>query len=107
MSRDQAIADMLGALSSSILGSSVVVDGTPLEAVKRTLPQEEALAFAGGEFAAEGLLVEGIRLTVNSDSLTYQPVVDGEMTVDGLRYDIKAVSKSGNKTRITLLRYTA
>jgi len=105
VSRDQAIADLIGATSSSILGSSVVVDGVTLEAVKKTLPQEEALSFAGGQFAMDGLLVEGIRLTVDIALLPYPPMVRGEMVVDGVRFEVKAVSKSGNKCRITLLRY--
>ncbi len=105
MTRDEVIANMLGALSSDVLGVSVVVDGVPTQAVKKNLPQEEAMAFAGGQFAQDGLLVEGIRLTVDVTSMVYPPVVGGEMVVDGPRYDIKAVAMSGNKWRITLLRY--
>jgi hypothetical protein len=105
MTRDDAIADMLSACSTSGIGSTIDVDGISLDAVKKNLSQEEALAFAGRQFAMDGLLVEGVRLTVDSRQLFYPPVIGGEMLVDGLRYDIKAVSRSGNKCRITLLRY--
>lgn len=105
MTRDEALADLAGSITPGEMGSSHLLDGKAVDAVRRNLTQEEAQAFAGGQFVGDGLLVEGFRLTVDSTRLLYQPVVGGRINVDGLDFDIKAVQKTGILRRITCLRY--
>ena len=101
------MAQLAAATSADVMGSTVEIDGAPCGAVKKSLSQKEALSFAGGQFAVDGLLVEGIRLTVDVTTLPYRPMVGGEVDIDGDVYDVKAIAKSGDKWRITMLRYLA
>lgn len=103
--RADAIADLARATGADILGTVVTVDGTGIEMVKRHLDQEEALAFAGGQYADDGLEVEGIRLTVSAIKLGYEPLVGIRMVVDGAKFTVRQVRKIGMNRRITLTRY--
>jgi hypothetical protein len=105
MSIEQALADLAAATSSDVLGRPVEIDGKTIDCVKRNLEQEEAMAFAEGRFAGDGLLIEGFRISVDRNLLAYQPVVGGRMEVDGHSYDVRQVQTSGDLLRITLTRY--
>lgn len=105
MTIEQALADLATATSAEHLGRQHMLAGVPVVCVKREMTAEEASAFAGGRFAADGLAVEGIRVTVDSGLLTHIPVVGGQLNVDGFDYDIKTVTKTGNMVRISCLRY--
>ena len=105
MTRAEALADLAGAITPGVMGESHLLDGVAVDAVRRTLTQEEAQVFAGGHFAGDGLLFEGCRLTVDSTRLLYQPMAGGRINVDGIDFDIKAVQKIGLLRRITCLRY--
>ncbi|KJS00889.1 MAG: hypothetical protein VR65_10810 [Desulfobulbaceae bacterium BRH_c16a] len=105
MTIEKALADLAAATSSGVLGRPVDIDGFAVDAVKTGLNQEEAQAFAGGHFGADGLLIEGIRLTVDRNKLSWQPVVGGRMKIDGADYDIRQVGEIGILLRITLTRF--
>ena len=100
MTRDEAIADLAGAINDGEIGSEYLIDGKAVFAVRRSLSQEEMDVFSGG-----GLLTEGCRITADSTMLEYEPVTGGTIDIDGIVYDIKSVQKSGIKRRITCLRY--
>lgn len=107
MTRDQAIADLAAATGSEVLGRTLIIDGAVIDAVLRSLTIEEAMAFSGGQYADDGLSVEGLRLTVDVNVLGYEPVQGAEMVVDGSTYTVRLISKIGNNRRITLTRYLA
>jgi hypothetical protein len=105
MTRDEALADLAGAINPDEIGSNYLIDGVAVDAVRRSLNQEEAQSFAGGRFVGDGLLVEGFRLTVDAAKLVYPPIVGGRINVDGVEFEIKSVNKLGILRRITCLRY--
>lgn len=105
MTRDEALADLAASIDGGEIGSQHLIDGEVVRAVRRSLTTEEAQAFAGGAFSADGLLVEGFRLTVEAAKLTAIPVVGGTIEVDGVSYDVKSVQKVGVMLRITCARY--
>ena len=100
MSREQALADLLAAASSTeILGSNVLIDGTVYQAVKGGLTREESQAFA-----AAGLIVEGIRISIDVAKLGYQPTVGNWLKVDGRDYEVIRSQLSGALLQMTLTR---
>lgn len=106
MSIDQAIADILAASSSAdLLGCEVEVNGSPLVCVRRRLTTEEASAFAGGRYESEGLIMEGVRLTVDQAQLGYTPPLQSTMVIDGPEYTVRRVERRGRLLRITATRY--
>ncbi len=107
MSRAQAIADLAAATAEDVLGGMVNINGTDLVAVKRNLTQEELVPFTAGRYGGDGMLIEGVRLTVTADNLSYEPVAGGEMTVDWVDYTVRTTQKIGLNRRITLTRFAA
>lgn len=107
MTRDEALADLAASISEGEHGRQHLIDGTVVTAVRRSLTTEEAKAFAGGAYAADGLLVEGFRMTVEASLLPSVAVVGGTIDIDGVIYDVKSVLKIGIMLRITCVRYLA
>lgn len=105
MNIDDALDLLASATSSEVLGRPVEIDGFAIDAVKTGLTQEEAQAYAGGQFIADGLTIEGVRLTVDRNLLIWQPVVGGRLKVDGADYDVRQVTEMGRLLRITLTRF--
>ena len=106
MSRAEAKAAILAAINGTDLGDLILLDGRWIPTVRRDLDVEEASAFSGG-YESNGLLVEGMRLTVDGALLAYAPVVGGGMMVGDKQYKVRLVSESGNRLRITLTRYSS
>jgi hypothetical protein len=107
MTRDEALADLAASISTGEHGSQHLIDGAAVSAVRRSLTTEEAQAFSGSAYAADGLLVEGFRMTVEISKLPGVPVVGGTIDVDGVSYDVKSVLRIGIMVRITCARYLA
>lgn len=100
MSRAQALADILAASSNTeVLGSTVVIDSVSYQAVKGGVTREEAQAFA-----AAGLMVEGIRISIDLGALGWQPSVGNWLNVDGKDYEVIRSLLSGSLLKMTLTR---
>lgn len=100
--RDQALADIVAATSSEVLGQPVVIDGISVDCVKRDLTVEEAALLP----SRNGLGIEGLRINVDRNLLLYQPAYNGLMVVDNREYEVNRIGTSGDLLRITLVRYT-
>ena len=99
MSRQQALADILAATSDGVLGTGVVIDGKPVQAVRRGLTAEETEMFARA-----GLSVEGIRLSFDVAALGWQPTVGSGLNVDGRDYRVRRSHLTGSLLKLTLTR---
>lgn len=100
MTRAEAMADILAAASSlEVLGAGVLIDGVEYTAVKTGLSREENQAFA-----AAGLAVEGIRISIDLALLGWQPTVGNWLKVDGRDYEVIKSRLSGGLLKMTLTR---
>jgi hypothetical protein len=100
MSRAQALADILAAASDpEVLGSTLVIDSVSYQAVKGGVTREEAQAFA-----AAGMMVEGIRISIDLTALGWQPSVGSWLNVDGKDYEVIRSQLSGSLLKMTLTR---
>ena len=100
MSREQAMADILAAATSlEVLGSNVLIDGVGYTAIKRGLTREENQVFA-----VAGLVVEGIRISIDAAALGWQPTVGSGLNVDGRDYEVRRSHLSGGLLKMTLTR---
>jgi hypothetical protein len=100
MTRAEALADINAAASSpEVLGSSVVIDSVNYQAVKKGLTREEAQSFS-----AAGLMVEGIRISIDLTALGWQPSVGSWLNVDGKDYEVIRSQLSGSLLKMTLTR---
>jgi hypothetical protein len=94
------MANILAAAGDTeVLGTSVTIDGISCIVVRTEMSGKEA-----GTFAALGLAVEGIRITMAIADLGYQPVIGKMMNVDGKRYEVKRSYLSGQKLKLTMVR---
>lgn len=94
------MADILAAASSTeVLGSSVLIDGAPYTAVKAGLSSEEHQAFA-----MAGLVVEGIRISIDLAVLGWQPPVGSWLNVNGKDYEVRNSNLVGDLLKMTLTR---
>jgi len=105
MTREEALTDLADATSSEILGVEMIIDGDPVQGIRKNLAPADLVPFAGGRFAEDGLSVEGLRLTIRRDVFGYEPRVGMEMVVDGTRYTVRAAAKTGLNRRLTLIRF--
>ena len=94
------MADILAAASSpEMLAGSVLIDGVEYTAIKRGLTREENQAFT-----AAGIAVEGIRISIASAALGWQPTVGSGLNVDGRDYEVRRSHLSGGLLKMTLTR---
>lgn len=101
MSLADALADLAAATSNTDhLGRAVVIDGTEVVCVKRSLTMEELQSVADGL----GMAVEGLRLTVDPKLLPYPVGFNSWMTVAGKQYRVAGLSSVGDRVRLTLTR---
>jgi len=100
MSRATAIADLLAATSPDILGQSVLINGTPVSAVKKILPQDEA-----AHWAAEGVRVEAVRVVVSLSALGFTPRERSRIDVDGLDYRVESALVTGDMLKFVGTRF--
>lgn len=100
--RDDALADILAATSSEVLGQDVVIDGAVLSAVVKSLTTEEMAAHG-----FDGLSMEATRMTLSVAKLGYTPSRTQRMDVDGVGWEVHGVSLNGDRLRLTLTRYVA
>jgi len=97
--REYMLADFTRELLRS--GTAMIIDGAEVMAFTRSATEAE---FAGGRFAADGMLVEAKYLFVNPADLAYPPKEGGAMVVDGVEYRVGPVDSSVS-CRILLVRY--
>lgn len=105
--RDRALAQLEAATGGDELGTMMKIGAADISAVRRDLDAEEALSFAGGMYAADGLGVEGMRLTVSVTALGIEPFVGGSLTVEDKKYTVRKVLKIGGNRRVTLTRFVS
>ncbi|MCB2218001.1 MAG: hypothetical protein KQH59_18215 [Desulfobulbaceae bacterium] len=98
--RADAVAALKAATTSTRLGQSVTIESVTLDAVRRTLSQEEVRSYG-----ADGLAVEGIRLTFDPAALGFELAVGMACAVDGVEYEVKQVDKPAGNRRVTFFRY--
>lgn len=100
--RDQALNDILAATSSEVLGQGIVIDGKPMDAVKKSLTTEDMV-----KSGFDGISMEGIRITLSLAALGYAPVYGQELIVNGVVWTANLTSVNGDRLRLTLTRYTS
>ncbi len=100
VTRADAQADLTAAASDpEVLGSAVVIDGVSYQACKKGLSQDEAR-----DFAAAGLMIEGLRLSIDLTALGWQPSVGSWLNVDGKNYEVNRSQLAGNLLKMTMTR---
>jgi len=100
MTRAEAQADILAAASSGeVLGGPVMIDGTEYTAVKGGLSVDERHAFA-----AAGMSVEGLRISIDVAALGFQPTLGSWLNVDGRDYEVVKARLAGSLLKMTLIR---
>lgn len=99
--RDNALAQLAAATSAEVMGTTMKIGATEnIAAVRRSLSEEEAASFT-----ADGLKVEGVRLTIDVGVLGYEPYVGGALVVDDVSFTVQRVQRIGANRRITMTRY--
>lgn len=102
--RDNALAQLTGALTPEVMGVVHNINGTDMSVVVRSLTVKEASAYSMPDYDNNDMSVEGMRLTVSVADLGYEPTRGGRISVDGDTFTVAAVSIIGGNRRIIMTR---